>query len=101
MDNWTLDFFLRYFFTHSCLFLQVCDETVSKYSLPPLSDFRSLLSFTGKSFNPESLANFMNSSKQSVDRMVPNADNLETNSAGGHQEDEEEFEDMVNWDTMV
>ena len=43
----------------------------------------------------------MNSSKQSVDRMVPNADNVETNSAGGHQEDEEEFEDMVNWDTMV
>ena len=93
--------FFEIFFTKSFLFLQVCDETVSKYSLPPLSDFRSLLSFTGKSFNPESLANFMNSSKQSVDRMVPNADNLETNSAGGHQEDEEEFEDMVNWDTMV
>ena len=66
-------------------------------NLPPLADFRSLLSFAEKSFSTENFASLMNSSKQS-DRMVPN----DANSSGSAcNDDEDEFEDMVNWDTMV
>ena len=66
-------------------------------NLPPLADFRSLLSFAGKSFSADNLAHLMNSSKKS-DRMVPN----DVNSSGSAcNDDDDEFEDMVNWDTLV